>query len=160
MIQPPYIEEQAIIIHRRYNPNYGNDRLSYIEEQEIIIHRRYNPNYGNDRLCICGHVYYRHFDSYEDMSDTGCKYCSCGDFKEFSGEFSVIEQFVRENSPNRYEDLLAKKKISMEMDKTIPDPEKNFNQDLLEEHYRLTQRILNPLMGINSSTELTAWMSS
>lgn len=54
----------------------------YIES--VIIQRKfkYNPHFGDDRLCECGHVYYRHFDSYEDMDPIGCKYCGCYDFKE------------------------------------------------------------------------------
>lgn len=43
---------------------------------------KYNPNYGDSRVCICGHSYYRHFDSYEDMEPVGCKYCQCGKFTE------------------------------------------------------------------------------
>lgn len=43
---------------------------------------KYNPNYGNDRVCKCGHSYYRHFDSYENMEAVGCKYCGCDNFKE------------------------------------------------------------------------------
>lgn len=35
----------------------------------------YDSTYGDDILCECGHPYYRHFDSYEDMSPVGCKYC-------------------------------------------------------------------------------------
>lgn len=37
----------------------------------------YNPEYGDDKLCRCGHTYYRHFDSYENMNHVGCKYCDC-----------------------------------------------------------------------------------
>jgi len=44
--------------------------------------RKYNPNYGDDRICKCGHPYYRHFDTYEDMYPCGCKYCGCRDFEE------------------------------------------------------------------------------
>jgi hypothetical protein len=39
------------------------------------IDRAYDPNFGDDRLCTCGHPYYRHFDTYEDMYPIGCKYC-------------------------------------------------------------------------------------
>ena len=37
----------------------------------------YDPNYGDDILCVCGHPYYRHFDTYEQMAPVGCKYCPC-----------------------------------------------------------------------------------
>ena len=36
----------------------------------------------DDLMCKCGHPYYRHFDSYEDMEFVVCKYCGCRDFKE------------------------------------------------------------------------------
>lgn len=42
---------------------------------------RYNPNFGDHRECQCGHSYYRHFDSYENMEAIGCKYCGCKEFK-------------------------------------------------------------------------------
>lgn len=54
----------------------------YIEETVTTVVRRYNPHYGDDRVCECGHVYYRHFDPYEDMYPCGCKYCDCFTFKE------------------------------------------------------------------------------
>ena len=41
----------------------------------------YDPNFGDEKLCECGHPYYRHFDSYEDMEPIGCKYCGCRIFK-------------------------------------------------------------------------------
>lgn len=30
----------------------------------------------------CGHAYYRHFDTYDDMLPVGCKYCGCETFVE------------------------------------------------------------------------------
>ena len=54
----------------------------YLEETVVRIHKKYNPNFGDDRMCVCGHTYYRHFDSYEDMEPVGCKYCHCGTFVE------------------------------------------------------------------------------
>ena len=35
----------------------------------------YDPKFGDEKLCMCGHPYYRHFDTYEEMSPVGCKYC-------------------------------------------------------------------------------------
>lgn len=49
------------------------------------IYLGYNPKYGDDRICVCGHAYYRHFDTYESMYAVGCKYCwdpRCGTFAE------------------------------------------------------------------------------
>jgi len=58
-------------------------------EEEPYIHKiitteeiLYNPKYGDDRICKCGHPYYRHFDTYEDMRAVGCKYCDCHVFEE------------------------------------------------------------------------------
>lgn len=46
------------------------------------IYGKYNPEYGDNRICVCGHEYYRHFDSYDDMYPCGCKYCGCYHFVE------------------------------------------------------------------------------
>jgi hypothetical protein len=54
----------------------------YIESANIIVEQNYNPVYGDDRICICGHPYHRHFDSFENMKNVGCKYCDCYDFVE------------------------------------------------------------------------------
>jgi len=39
----------------------------------------YDPNFGDDVECECGHAYYRHFDTYEEMEPVGCKYCMHSD---------------------------------------------------------------------------------
>lgn len=51
-------------------------------EQERGIISVYNGQYGDERICQCGHEYYRHFDTYENMYPVGCKYCECDEFKE------------------------------------------------------------------------------
>lgn len=50
--------------------------------EKIITVKIYNPDYGDNRVCQCGHKYYRHFDTFEDMEAVGCKYCPCHDFVE------------------------------------------------------------------------------
>jgi len=47
----------------------------------------YDPNYGDDKLCKCGHAYYRHFDTYDNMINVGCKYCGyyCTGFEAAEG---------------------------------------------------------------------------
>lgn len=35
----------------------------------------YDGDFGDNKLCECGHPYYRHFDTYDDMRPVGCKYC-------------------------------------------------------------------------------------
>lgn len=59
-----------------------NNEKPYIKIERVVIEKKYNPNYGDDRMCECGHKYYRHFDSYDDMEAVGCKYCGCYEFKE------------------------------------------------------------------------------
>lgn len=54
----------------------------YIIEKVVQLIKHYNPNYGDNRFCKCGHIYYRHFDSHENMYDVGCKYCFCDNFEE------------------------------------------------------------------------------
>lgn len=60
------------------------DQQPYLISQKTIIEevRRYNPDYGDYRICKCGHLYYRHFDTYENMDPCGCKYCQCDTFQE------------------------------------------------------------------------------
>jgi hypothetical protein len=54
----------------------------YLKEEVKYMKFKYNPDYGDDRVCVCGHVYYRHFDTYEEMEPVGCKYCGCSEFVE------------------------------------------------------------------------------
>lgn len=61
----------------------------YLTKVSKTEDRAYNPDFGDNRLCGCGHSYYRHFDSYEDMGPIGCKYCACYDFKEGQGELAL-----------------------------------------------------------------------
>lgn len=51
-------------------------RLKFLKENH------YNPKFGDGKKCECGHDYYRHFDSYDDMYPIGCKYCECYTFKQ------------------------------------------------------------------------------
>lgn len=59
-----------------------------VEDGPYLVHtvareeRKFNPNYGSDRICKCGHRYYRHFDWMEDNIACGCKYCACFTFEE------------------------------------------------------------------------------
>lgn len=59
-----------------------NDEKPYLEKVITKTIRKYNPNYGDDRVCECGHPYYRHFDTYDKMRNVGCKYCACYEFIE------------------------------------------------------------------------------
>lgn len=64
------------------NTDITNIELPYLEIATIKINRKYNKNYGDEKVCQCGHSYYRHFDSYDKMEDVGCKYCNCCNFQE------------------------------------------------------------------------------
>ncbi len=59
-----------------------NNEKPYIKKVKRIVQKKYNPNYGDNRICICGHPYHRHFDSYDNMRPVGCKYCGCNNFVE------------------------------------------------------------------------------
>ena len=62
----------------------ANEEKPYIEKEISHTVRLYNPKYGDNRVCVCGHVYDRHFDPFEEPEDAavGCKYCSCYTFIE------------------------------------------------------------------------------
>lgn len=72
----------------------------YLETHKVETTYHYNPNYGDDRECECGHPYYRHFDTYEDMYACGCKYCSCWEFKEKSPQTTIFVP-IEDNKPEK-----------------------------------------------------------
>jgi len=62
----------------REDQNPADIGKNYIETmgfEVVSTELVYDPTYGDDVLCECGHAYYRHFDTYEDMRPVGCKYC-------------------------------------------------------------------------------------
>ena len=73
------------------NPSFEADLLSLANTIDVVYSHegyvgfndiKYDPKYGNDKVCACGHIYYRHFDSYDDLSPVECKYCLCCSFNE------------------------------------------------------------------------------
>lgn len=53
-----------------------------LKETSAHNSEKYDPALDTkDAICQCGHVYYRHFDTYEDMAPVGCKYCDCGYYR-------------------------------------------------------------------------------
>ena len=68
---------------KRYENNQFDvkETKPYIYEYKVDRTRKYNKDFGDDKECECGHPYYRHFDTYEDMEACGCKYCGCYNFK-------------------------------------------------------------------------------
>ena len=71
----------------------------YIEEISIQKSFKYNKNYGDNKLCACGHSYYRHFDSYENMEAVGCKYCDCYEFINID-KLIIVPQTVNNENLN------------------------------------------------------------
>lgn len=43
---------------------------------------KFDPNHDENETCKCGHPYHGHFDTYDDMYPTGCKYCDCDVFEK------------------------------------------------------------------------------
>lgn len=71
------------VFGREHDAMLLNDESApYLKYEYKVIEKRYNPKFGDNRMCVCGHTYYRHFDSYEDMAAVGCKYCGCHEFVE------------------------------------------------------------------------------
>ncbi len=66
------------------NSECDGEEKPYLLEtvRRTFVNKKYNPNYGDNRKCKCGHSYYRHFDSWADMRNVGCKYCGCDEFVE------------------------------------------------------------------------------
>lgn len=87
------IDEKTYLAMKKFITSYENKELvndiinePYIKTVTVDVLSEYNPEYGDNRECKCGHVYYRHFDSYEEMEAIGCKYCRCYEFVEKNGE--------------------------------------------------------------------------
>jgi hypothetical protein len=69
------------LVERYENNQFGvKDTKPYIYEYKVDRTLKYNKEFGDDKECECGHPYYRHFDTYEDMEACGCKYCGCYTF--------------------------------------------------------------------------------
>lgn len=67
-----------------------SEEKPYVEK--TVTNLEYNPRYGDDRVCVCGHAYYRHFDTHDDMYNCGCKYCGCHDFRDVGDEESLTRR--------------------------------------------------------------------
>jgi hypothetical protein len=96
-----YLEMKELIAKyeaEQLNSNGDVDckNLPYLEEVSVHTDKKYNPNFGDDKICKCGHPYYRHFDSYEMMETVGCKYCGCYLFEEALGSEKeiTIQQYI------------------------------------------------------------------
>lgn len=57
-------------------------RIKELEKPTIAsVGKAYDKKMGDDKICICGHTYFQHFDSFMDMEHIGCKYCNCKNFE-------------------------------------------------------------------------------
>ena len=111
----------------------SNEERPYILEQVTTTVYKYNPNYGDDRVCQCGHRYYRHFDTYENMSNVGCKYCWCHDFQEADLSEENIDRMCR--AVGEY-DLLQYQELLSDFEQGRRDP--RFLERLMELHFGLS----------------------
>ena len=66
---------------KRYKKKWISLYIPMKDRQAQSYKFKYDPNYGDANKCICGHSYYRHFDSYDNMRPIGCKYCGCSRFE-------------------------------------------------------------------------------
>ncbi len=103
-----YDKMKELIAEYENNEQLDNSKKPYIYEHSVEVKRTYNPEYGDDKICECGHPYYRHFDSYEDMEACGCKYCSCYDFQPRTKK---IYGMIHLSGPDTFQKALDEIKI-------------------------------------------------
>lgn len=72
-----YLELNAISFELVVYNNNADEPYLESPGGPVISH---NPEYNENAECSCGHPYYRHFDTYEEMAPVGCKYCECYTF--------------------------------------------------------------------------------
>ena len=89
----------------------SDSKSPYLFKIKVERERLYNPEYGDNRECECGHAYHRHFDSYEDMYNVGCKYCGCNDFKEKVTHSIPVAWDTSTNEPCSFETLTIGEKV-------------------------------------------------
>jgi hypothetical protein len=82
MITKETYKQMKVLITEFEKGNDNTIQYPYIKTEVVNLEIKYNKNYGDDRLCKCGHTYYRHFDTYDNMEVIGCKYCECSEFLE------------------------------------------------------------------------------
>ncbi len=82
----PEDEFRAVPGRKVYADIYIDDRnlggfpgWAFVED---VLFNYYDPDFGDLRMCKCGHIYERHFDTYDNMAPVGCKFCECRRFAE------------------------------------------------------------------------------
>lgn len=77
-------KQKRFIVHklREISRNFEELAEAILDENSTSVSESYDPNYGDGKVCVCGHTYHRHFDSYGNMEPVGCKYCECDKYSE------------------------------------------------------------------------------
>lgn len=85
--------------HSDQDPNFESDVSSLTELIiEVLDHpgyigfhdeEEYDPNFGDDKICECGRRYYRHFDTYDNMS----KLCECGHYTSDNEDIHIFKEY-------------------------------------------------------------------
>lgn len=73
--------ESPTELHRQALLKAGEKFNELAQVQNQMSAEVWNPKLDQNALCDCGHTYYRHFDSWDDMAAIGCKYCGCHEFQ-------------------------------------------------------------------------------
>lgn len=95
MISKEDYELMKVLVLNYENNNFkSKDSEPYITKYSLEKTIGYNSKFGDDKECECGHPYYRHFDTYEDMEACGCKYCGCY-------KFTLSKKEIRANKLNK-----------------------------------------------------------
>lgn len=74
----PWTEE--VVSETKTQVSRGDEPYIVHSVIRTVLTKQWNKGYNQDALCNCGHPYYRHFDTYEEMYPIGCKYCDCHNF--------------------------------------------------------------------------------
>lgn len=117
-----------------------NNRPYIVTIEGVAINYEYNKNYGDDKECVCGHPYYRHFDTYEYMSPIGCKYCGCSYFVEMSTE-KRDEKYCERLTSSRYIVIDTYPKCEWEIGDIIETDGDQFWVDELEKFPKIYKKL-------------------
>lgn len=75
-------KEEAEKLRDIIKDNPDSDMVMLHHALGVQLDQMWDESHDQGAPCLCGHSYYRHFDSWEDMEPIGCKYCECFNFKE------------------------------------------------------------------------------
>jgi hypothetical protein len=77
-----FTKEEAVIVQAMLEESPRREIQLIAHGIHIQLSAMWDAKHDQEAPCFCGHSYYRHFDSYEDMEPVGCKYCECMSFEE------------------------------------------------------------------------------